>query len=305
MGELYTISAGPHVARIREVGAALLDYSVGDRPVVAGPAPAQPPGDLYRGGRGQVLMPWPNRVADGQYEIDGVQLQLPVNEVSKGHASHGFVRSLPWAVVDRSPSSLTLSVDTYAQPGYPFPLRLTLDYAVDDGGLRVRMSGSNRGDVPCPFGMGAHPFFTTGSASIDEDSLTMPASRSLQLDDRMIPTGETPTVEGTGHDFRKPTPLAGQVLDMPFTDFVRNADGVAEFVITRPDGASTAVWMDGSYAYAMVFTGDTLGNPDDRRRAIAIEPMTSAPDAFNNGLGLRRLAPGEEFSGAWGVRASD
>ena len=50
----------------------------------------------------------------------------------------------------------------------------------------------------------------------------------------------------------------------------------------------------------MVFTGDTLA-PESRRRALAVEPMTCAPDAFNTGEGLRVLEPGESVSGRWGI----
>ena len=49
----------------------------------------------------------------------------------------------------------------------------------------------------------------------------------------------------------------------------------------------------------MVFTGDTLG--DRARQGVAVEPMTCAPDAFNSGLGLRVLEPGERLIMRWGI----
>ena len=39
-----------------------------------------------------------------------------------------------------------------------------------------------------------------------------------------------------------------------------------------------------------------------RRRGLAIEPMTCAPDAFNSGDGLLTIAPGESVEGRWGIR---
>jgi aldose 1-epimerase len=50
----------------------------------------------------------------------------------------------------------------------------------------------------------------------------------------------------------------------------------------------------------MVLSGDTLA-PDRRRRGLAIEPMTCAPDAFNSGEGLIVLAPGESLIERWGI----
>lgn len=58
--------------------------------------------------------------------------------------------------------------------------------------------------------------------------------------------------------------------------------------------------MDGSYRWLMLFTGDTLG-ADRRRRGLAVEPMTCAPNAFVSGEGLRILEPGESWTTSWGV----
>ena len=58
--------------------------------------------------------------------------------------------------------------------------------------------------------------------------------------------------------------------------------------------------MDPSHRFVQVFTGDALPE-EDRRRGIAIETMTCAPDAFRSGEGLRALSPGESFTSVWGV----
>jgi aldose 1-epimerase len=50
----------------------------------------------------------------------------------------------------------------------------------------------------------------------------------------------------------------------------------------------------------MVFTGDTLAE-SERRRSVAVEPMTCAPDAFHNGLGLQVLEPGQKTTASWGI----
>jgi len=47
-------------------------------------------------------------------------------------------------------------------------------------------------------------------------------------------------------------------------------------------------------------TGDTL-DPARRRRGLAVEPMTCAPNAFASGEGLLVLEPGESFIGRWGI----
>ena len=47
-----------------------------------------------------------------------------------------------------------------------------------------------------------------------------------------------------------------------------------------------------------VFTPETFPGVG---RALAIEPMTCPPDALNSGIDLITLAPGQSWSGRWGL----
>ena len=51
---------------------------------------------MASGGRGQLLVPWPNRIRDGAYSFGGRSLQLPLTEPSRHNASHGLVRWVAW-----------------------------------------------------------------------------------------------------------------------------------------------------------------------------------------------------------------
>jgi aldose 1-epimerase len=68
-----------------------------------------------------------------------------------------------------------------------------------------------------------------------------------------------------------------------------------------PGGRSVTVWMDETWPYVQVFTGDTL-SPQERRRSIAVEPLTCPANAFNSGDGLRVLDPAETVGGTWGIQ---
>jgi aldose 1-epimerase len=63
-------------------------------------------------------------------------------------------------------------------------------------------------------------------------------------------------------------------------------------------GNGVTLWVDESYPYVMVFTGDL---PEVNRRGLAIEPMTCAPNAFRSGDGLLVLEPGASVTGTWGI----
>src|SRR5207248_7400665 len=61
------------------------------------------------------------------------------------------------------------------------------------------------------------------------------------------------------------------------------------------------LWMEPVYEYLMVYTPDAIPDRARRRRSIAIEPMTCAPNAFRRGEGLIILQPGEARSSDWVV----
>ena len=69
--------------------------------------------------------------------------------------------------------------------------------------------------------------------------------------------------------------------------------------------AAVSLWMDEAFGYLMLFTGDTIADPDRRRRGLAVEPMTAAPDAFNSGDGLLVLDPGRPARRCGGSRPAE
>jgi aldose 1-epimerase len=294
-GEQIEIAAEHQQAVVVEVGGGLRAYSAWGREFVDGYRAEE----MCSSGRGQVLIPWPNRLEDGSYEFDGRRHRLPLNEPERRNAIHGLVRWATWTAVARQPHRVVMEHILYPQPGYPFCLKLSIEYTLSDSGLRVRTTAANVGTVACPYGSGAHPYLTVGAATVDRLILRMPGRTVLRSDERGLPIGEA-TVEGTEYDFRQPRPIGAIVLDHAFTDLDRDANGVARVELRDPDqGPWVSLWVDESYPYLMVFTGDPLA--DVRRRSLAIEPMTCPPNAFRTGVGLIRLEAGAAVTSTWGI----
>ena len=114
--------------------------------------------EMCAAGRGQVLAPWPNRIAEGRYEWDGRELQLPLTEAASGSAIHGLIRWATWRAVEVEPARVVMAHTLHPQPGYPFTLRLRVEYRLSERGLRVHSSVENVGPEAAPFGMGHHPY---------------------------------------------------------------------------------------------------------------------------------------------------
>jgi len=297
-GEQIEIAAEGQRAIVVEVGGGLRAYSAGGREFLDGYGA----NEVCPSSRGQVLIPWPNRLQNGSYEFDGRRHQLPLNEPERHNAIHGLVRWASWRAVARQPHQVLMEHILYPQPGYPFSLRLGIEYTLSARGLRVRTTARNVGAVACPYGSGAHPYLTLGTTTIDRLILHVPGVTVLRSDERGIPIGKE-DVEGTGYNFRQPRPIGAITLDHAFTDLDRDGNGVALVTLRDPDqGTQVALWVDQHYPYLMVFSGDPL--PDVQRRSLAVEPMTCPPNAFRTGVDLIRLEPGSEVTSAWGIAAS-
>jgi aldose 1-epimerase len=278
-----------------EVGAGLRSYTVGDRALLDG----YDEEEMATAGRGQVLIPWPNRLQDGAYEFGGKWHHLPLSEPAAGNAIHGLVRWVAWSVAEHEPHRVVMEHALHARPGYPYSLALSIEYALSDAGLCVTSSATNIGREACPYGSGAHPYLTIGTETVDTVLLRAPGQTVLDTDDRGIPVGTRP-VEGTDYDFRQPRAIGATKLDNAFTDLERGDDGLARVELRHPDGGSSlSLWLDDSYPYLELFTGDS--QPSVNRRSIAVEPMTCPPNAFRSGEALLVIEPGESTTASWGI----
>jgi aldose 1-epimerase len=289
------ISAADQLVGVDLVGGGIRSYSVGGRELLDGYSL----GEASTSGRGQVLIPWPNRLEDGAYEFDGLRHQLPLTEPERGNAIHGLVRQESWTVGERRPDRVVLEHVLTPQPGYPFSLSLAVAYWLSGSGLKVTTTATNIGSEAAPYGSGQHPYFTLGTAVVDPLMLCAPGGTVLIVDERGIPRAREP-VNGTELDFRRPREIGATTLDDAFTDLERGTDGLARVELRDPKSrAGVSLWVDASYRYLQLFTGDRL--PDVQRRSIAVEPMTCPPNAFRSGEDLIRLEPGQSVTSAWGI----
>ena len=294
-GAQHRISHGDHRATITEVGASLREYAVGGRDVIT------PFGEreIAPASHGAVLVPWPNRLADGQYTYDGVGYQLPVTEPERGTALHGLGCWERWTLAARDDASVTLELALVPVPGYPFALRVTITYALSDAGLAVRTVATNEGATSAPYGVGFHPWLSPAGADLDDCTLRLDARTHVTTNARKLPTG---TERAAGDfDFRAPRPLRGIALDDAYLDVLRDPAGRSWVLLAAPDGRTGAVWMDDSMDAWQVCTGDALTDLAVRRTGLAAEPMSCIADAFRTGDRLVHLAPGARHEVTWGA----
>ena len=180
-GEQFGLAAGPHRMVVVEIGGGIREWD--------GVLLGYGEDEMCSAGRGQVLAPWPNRLAGGRYEWAGEELQLPVNELDDGSAIHGLVRWASWRAVEREPARVLLEHVLRPQPGYPFTLRLRVEYLLAAKGLTVRTEAENLGARPCPFGAGHHPYVVAPTGRVDDLVLDGERVGDRQLDETLHEPG--------------------------------------------------------------------------------------------------------------------
>jgi aldose 1-epimerase len=297
-GEQYEIQAGDYAATVTALGATLRALTHGNRDLVT----TFDADELPPHGAGQFLAPWPNRVDHGSYAFEGATYQLAISEPKLDNAIHGLTRFTLFDLIERTEASVTLRSQGHGSQGYPFAVQVDATYIVNaEAGLTVQVTATNVGSRPAPWGTAHHPYLTVATELIDDSEFTLPAAAWLPVDERLIPAGPARDLSGTEYDFRTPRMLAGTVLDTAFTQLARDADGLT-WVHVAGAGAHTGMWLDASYPWVQVFTSDPL-EPEHRRKAVAVEPMTCPPNAFVTGIDLIRLAPGDSVTHRWGLRS--
>ncbi len=203
-----------------------------------------------------------NRISGGRFTLDGHSYDLDRNEGGRAtlHGGAGGISRRLWAVVDQSPSSVTLElVSADGDQGFPGRLTTRCRYALEPGPSFV-VDLHATCDRPCPVNLTQHAYFNLdGSADISGHRLTVHAGHVLPVDAALIPTGAPVPVDGTALDLRQPTGLDRT----PPLDTCYVLDGDATRPAARLESPRTGLAME------VVTTKPTLQVYDARHLSMA------------------------------------
>jgi aldose 1-epimerase len=243
------------------------------------------------------LLPWPNRVKNGEFQLNSQPFSLPINEVPRNHAIHGFLYRHPFIIIEESlqenEAIFTLKNEYRGNyPGYPFCFNTTIEFRLDlNQGLLIKITIENTDQENIPVGIGWHPYFQFGE-TVDQYQLEMPAVKAFELDKKFIPTGNIVDYK----EFNRPATIANTKFDSSFR-LLENTGKVTTKLIEPDRKLAIECWQEtgkDKYDYLQVYI-------PKHRMSLAIEPMTCGIDAYNNGEGNWRLAPGSAAGGSFGV----
>lgn len=221
-------------------------------------------------GGSTVLIPYANRVRNARYMFNGVEYKLPENQGK--NSIHGFARSTTFDVVSLDESAIVLNAKL-SNSGYPSELEVQIRYSLSGNAFNTEVEINNCGKKPAPVMAGFHPYFSISSSWSLE---TSERAEILEYVDQYFPSGKAEVF-----DFNS----RGDLMNSRFDNCFRGGG-----TLKLRSGNRTITMKRRNFPYFVVYNGEY-----SRGISVALEPMTGAPDCYNNKIGLETLEPGERF----------
>lgn len=245
------------------------------------------------------MLPWTNRVAGARFSFDGKDYALSPNHPD-GTAIHGIGRDHPWSILDRSPFSARMALDSrlIERPACPFDFGALFRVELIGSSVQIELSVTNLGDHPMPCGLGHHPYFMRTLFDPDDQlSIRANVGGRYPCQDQ-IPTGAMVNDE-VSRSLRAGGPIGNPDLDDVFGGF----DGSAELTWDASKVRCTIECSD-ALGHLVVFTprvADSDQTPPPPQPWVCVEPVSMVNDGFNRfedqqGTGVRVLGPGETLA---------
>jgi aldose 1-epimerase len=241
-----------------------------------------------KGFKGSKLSPFVCRLKNGRYNFGQKEYTTNKFFLDK-HAIHGLIYDAAFTVINKwageKSAGVTLSYQyTATDNGYPFKYTCSVTYELKSGNaLTITTTITNNDEGIIPMQDGWHPYFTFGG-SINDLQFEFQSKEIVEFDSGLVPTGKLIPYE----EFGSLKKIGDTQLDNCFT--VNFAECQPMCVLRDAvKKLQIEIHPDKSYPYLQIYT-------PPHRNSIAIENLSGAPDAFNNGMGVTVLQPGETAS---------
>jgi aldose 1-epimerase len=185
---------------------------------------------------GALVGRYANRIAKGQFTLDGATYTLPVNDGHNTlHGGKGFDKVVWQAKPVENGVELT-HVSPNGDQGFPGNLTVTVTYTLVKRDLVIDYQAIT--DKDTVLNLTNHSYFNLaghGNADILKHVVQINAASYTPADATLIPTGEIAPVEGTPFDFKTPH-VIGERIDQD-NEQLRRAKGYDQnWVLNNKDG---------------------------------------------------------------------
>jgi aldose 1-epimerase len=233
------------------------------------------------------LSPFVCRLQKGEYIFDGEAYKIKKIYLGS-EAIHGLLYDAPFAVKDYRTgdnSAFVRLIYKYnkKEEGYPFAYSTEIVYTLKtDNTLSIQTLIVNNSESEMPLNDGWHPYFQLGE-TVNDLLVQFNSNTLIEFNNHLLPTGKFIPYD----KFERMESFGDTFLDNCFV--LKDNPLPACILKDEKTQIQLSIITDASYPYLQVYT-------PPHRKSIAIENLSSAPDSFNNGIGLIVVKAGEQYS---------
>ncbi len=240
--------------------------------------------NITNGFKSAKLSPFVCRIKNGEYFFENEKHKIEKFYL-KHEAIHGLIYDADFIIKalgsndDKAFVELSFEYNKKNE-GFPFVFLIEIKYELKkENTLSITTTVKNISDKNMPLSDGWHPYFKVGK-KVDDLIFQLNSNQMIEFDERLLPTGRILPF----NDFILPK----KICDAKFDHCFKLNENAEPACVLRDEENEIELKIvpEKSYPYLQIYT------PDDRQ-SIAIENLSSAPDSFNNGIGLIIAKPSE------------
>ncbi|MEN9447237.1 MAG: hypothetical protein RJA25_527 [Bacteroidota bacterium] len=171
---------------------------------------------------------------------------------------------------------------------FPYKHTVSITHQLQENTLTISTTIINQDENAMPISFGFHPYFLRNKK---DTKLTIPASEAIEVNEYMIPTGNTILKEKKWNFINNEISLEQISFDDGFQSLQRNESKQAVFKIE-----DIQLIMEEQYTFAQIYTPN---HPD--KPYICVEPMTAATNALNANT-CKLIKKGEHYTATFSIR---
>ncbi|MGN6800283.1 MAG: aldose epimerase family protein [Ginsengibacter sp.] len=261
-----------------------------------------------------------NRIAKGQFTLNGKKYQLSVNNgVNTLHGGKKGFQYVVWDADKLNDSTLELSyLSKDMEEGFPGNLKVKVTYSLTaENGLKCQYEATT--DKETVVNLTNHAFFNLngeGSGTILNHKVQIYADKYTPIDSGFIPLGPLAVVKGTPFDFTSPTTIGSRINEQ--NEQLKNGKGYDHnFVLngSKVNGLNHAATVTGDksgivmniytqepglqfYSGNFMLSKNTFadGSKDDFRTAFAMETQHFPDSPNESSYPSTVLKPGQVYN---------
>ena len=230
------------------------------------------------------LIPYSNRIKNGQFRFGGKEYRLPLNFGDHPHSIHGVGWQMPWHLKHFDDQVVEIDVSCDGSQ-WPFAFYATQTIGLDGKDLHHEITLTNSGDAAMPAGLGMHPFFPRHGNAI----LTADVKAVWLTDETCLPTERVVCPEHWN-----------------LTDGARVDALLCDNQFEPWGGRARIDWPDENMSLDIKASDDLnrlIVYAPEGEDFFCVEPVSHMTDAFNRSAdgvppaatGMRVLEPGETW----------